>query len=156
MTADVQLFDLLDHHPFFASVPSALVEHVAAFTELREHPAGAWIARTGGPADTFHAVIDGRAAIELVSAGRPPIVVATIHAGDVIGWSWFVEPYRWRFDVLALDPVRSLAIDAAALRTACDQHCELGYRVAHRLAAVVASRLEATRHQVVDVYGLAG
>ena len=53
----------------------------------------------------------------------------------------------------SLDDVHALTLDAAALRTACEEDHELGYRVARRLTEVVASRIEATRHQVVDLYG---
>jgi CRP/FNR family transcriptional regulator, cyclic AMP receptor protein len=155
-TGHRELRDLLGSHPFFAGMPTDIVDRIEGLTVTAEFPAGSWIARTGGVADTLHAVIDGRAAIELAAAGRAPLVVATAHAGDVIGWSWFVEPHRWRFDVLALDHVRTLAIDASELRAACEADHELGYRVAHRLARVVAARLEATRHQLVDIYGHAG
>ena len=150
------LRDLLGHHPFFAGMPAAMVDRVAELARVAEFPEGAWLARTGAVADTLHAVVGGRAAIELATAGRGPLVVATVHPGDVIGWSWFVEPHRWRFDVVALDDVRTLAIDANRLRAACDADHELGYRIAHRLVGVVAARLEATRHQLVDVYGHAG
>ena len=101
----------------------------------------------------FHLVVAGRAGIEVAAADRAPLVVATAHAGDVIGWSWFVEPHLWHFDVIALDDLRTIAIDGGLLRDACVADHELGYHVARRLTRVVASRLEAARHQLVDVYG---
>lgn len=150
------LHDLLSSHPFFAGMPRSAIDTIERSATLAEHPAGSWIARAGDTADRFHAVVDGRAAIELSAGGREPLVVATAHAGDVVGWSWFVEPHRWRFDVIALDDVRTIAIDAAALRSACEADHELGYRIAHRLARIIAGRLESTRHQLVDVYGHPG
>lgn len=150
---EVPASDLLAAHPFFSGMPRAMLERVASSTTIVHHPAGSVIARTGGDADRFHAVVDGRAAIELTASDREPLIVATVHPGEVIGWSWFVEPHRWRFDVVALDEVCALTIDAAALRSACEADHELGYRVAHHLARVIAARLESTRHQLVDVYG---
>lgn len=150
---DDDLTDTLASHPFFAGMPAACIAMLREPARSIEYAPGDWIARTGTVADAFHAVVDGRAAIELTTAGTAPLVIATVHPGDVIGWSWFVAPHRWRFDVVALDAVRTISIDAAALRSACESDHELGYRIAHRLTTVIAARLEATRHQLVDVHG---
>jgi CRP-like cAMP-binding protein len=147
------LDDMLANHPFFAGMPASCIATVSDLARVVDHAPGTWIARTGQTADAFHAVVDGRVAIELTAAGTEPLVIATLQAGDVIGWSWFVSPHRWRFDVVALDAVRTISIEAAALRAACEGDHEVGYRIAHRLAGVIAARLEATRHQLVDVYG---
>ncbi len=130
-----------------------MLDRLAAFTVPREFPKRAVIAHSGADADEFHLVVSGRAGIEIIAAGVRPMVIATVHGGEVIGWSWFVEPHRWHFDVIALDTVHTLAIDAAQLRAACDADHELGYRLARRLTTVMASRIEASRHQVVDHYG---
>lgn len=142
-------------HPFFAAMPARLLERLAPLATTTHHPAGSWIARNGEPAERFFAVTSGRAGVEITAACCEPLVVATVHAGEVIGWSWFVEPHRWHFDVVALDDVTTIALDAVALREACAADHELGYEIATRLARVVASRLDATRHQLIDVYGRA-
>lgn len=143
----------LAHHAFFTGLHPRLIAEVAKCTDVAQFPAGTWIARAGARAETFHAVTDGRAGIELAAAGREPLLVATVHGGEVLGWSWLVEPHRWTFDVLALDDVSTLAIDAVALRAQCTLDHELGYQLGRRMLRVVASRLDATRHQLVDVYG---
>jgi CRP-like cAMP-binding protein len=143
----------LADHAFFAGLDPRMIDDVVEFSTLAEFPSGTWIARTGADASTFHAVIDGRAGIELSAADREPLLVATVHAGEIIGWSWFVEPHRWHFDVLALDDLRSVAIDGARLRAYCAADHEVGYQLGQRLNRVVVSRLEATRHQLMDIYG---
>jgi CRP-like cAMP-binding protein len=147
------LNELLAAHAFFDGLEPHLIDKVAGMATVADFPAGTWLARTGTDACMFHAVIQGRAGIELAAAGRSPLLVATVHPGEVVGWSWYVEPHRWHFDVLALDEIRTVAIDGVLLRIACVDDHELGYHVGRRLARIVASRLEATRHQLVDVYG---
>jgi len=142
-------------HPFFAGLDPRLIARIVPLTQPVEHPTGAWIARVGTSADQFLLVTDGRAGVEIASADRDPLIVATVHAGEVVGWSWFVEPHEWHFDVVALEHVRALTIDAPALRAACAADHELGYQLGTRLTRVIASRLGATRHQLVDVYGRA-
>jgi CRP-like cAMP-binding protein len=149
----IDLNDLLATHAFFAGLEPSLIEKVADIATVADFPAGTWIARSGTDAGTFHAVIDGRAGVELTAADHPALLVATVHPGEIVGWSWYVEPHRWHFDVVALDQLRTVAIDGGLLREACSDDHELGYHLGRRLARVVASRLEATRHQLADVYG---
>jgi CRP-like cAMP-binding protein len=144
---------LLADHAFFQGLEPHLVDKVADLATVVDFRAGTWIARSGTDAGTFHAVIGGRAGVELSAADREPLLVATVHPGEVIGWSWFVEPHQWHFDVLALDDLRTVAVEGQLLRDACAADHELGYQLSRRLTRVVASRLEATRHQLVDVYG---
>jgi CRP-like cAMP-binding protein len=144
---------LLAQHAFFADLDPILIDKVADLATVAEFPAGTWIARRGTESGTFHAVVEGRAGIELAAADRPPLLVATVHPGEIVGWSWFVEPHRWHFDVVALDALRTIAIDGGLLRAACLADHELGFHLGRRLTRVVAARLEATRHQLVDVYG---
>ena len=144
---------VLAGHPFFAGLDPAMVTTLASLATERRYAAGAWMARSGTPADQFHVLLSGRAGIEIVAPGHRPLVIATVHGGEVAGWSWFVEPHRWHFDVVALDDVHALTLDAVGVRAACEQDHELGFRLGRRLTQVMAARVEATRHQVVDLYG---
>ena len=153
MTFESDLHVRLAAHRFADGLSPQRIEALAAMAHFDEFPAGTWIAKQGEPADAFHLVLEGRCAIEVTAAGRDPLVVATVHEGEVLGWSWMLAPHVWHFDVLALDPTRTIAVDGAALRTACHADHDLGYEISHRLARVIASRLEATRLQLVDVYG---
>jgi CRP/FNR family transcriptional regulator, cyclic AMP receptor protein len=147
------LGEMIASHPFAAGLERRFVDVLAGLARLDHFAAGSWLAAQGKPADVFHLVEEGRCAIEIDGADRAPLVIATVHPGEVLGWSWMFAPHLWHFDVLALDPVTSIAIDAAGLRAACGADHEFGYELTYRLAAVIASRLEATRHQLLDVYG---
>ena len=46
-----------------------------------------------------------------------------------------------------------IAFDGACLRGKCDADHELGYQLMRRFAAVIVERLQATRLQLLDVYG---
>ncbi|HBX77060.1 MAG TPA: Crp/Fnr family transcriptional regulator [Acidimicrobiaceae bacterium] len=146
--------ELLEH-PFLAGLDPTLAARLASLTQRVEFPAGAWIARVGMPADQFLMVTDGRAGIEIAAADMNPLIVTTVHPGEVLGWSWFVEPHEWQFDVVALSELTALAIDAKELLRACAADDELGYQIGTRLIRVVASRLGAARYQLMDVYGSA-
>jgi hypothetical protein len=48
---------------------------------------------------------------------------------------------------------RAIGIDAACLRRKCDDDPVLGYAVMQRVLPMLAGRLNATRLQLLDVYG---
>ncbi len=150
MTDDLR--EALGEHAFFAEMDSHHLDTLASLATWSDHRAHSWIARAGEYPDAFHAVVSGRAGIEINAPGRDPLIVATVHAGGVIGWSWFFDR-PWQFDVIALDDVRSIALDARRLLDACGDSEGLRAEITVRLLQVVASRLEATRQQLVDVYG---
>jgi CRP-like cAMP-binding protein len=111
------------------------------------------IFREGDEANQFFLIREGRVAIEVFSEARGPVTIQTLNAGEILGWSWLVPPYFWRFDARAVDEVRALALDGKCLREKCETDPRLGYELLKRFALVITRRLEATRMQLLDVYG---
>lgn len=110
----------------------------------------------GDEANTFYVVRHGLVAIEMYAAARGRLVVQTVKEDDVVGWSWLFPPYRWHFDVRAVEPTRAIAFDGRCLRGKCDENPELGYALMKRFASIMMERIQATRLQILDVYGHAG
>jgi CRP-like cAMP-binding protein len=115
--------------------------------------AGAQLFREGTPADQFFLIREGAVALEVDALARGTIIIETLHQSDVVGWSWLFEPYRWQFDARANEPTRVVAFDGACLRGKCEADHELGYQLMRRFAASLVERLQATRLQLLDVYG---
>ena len=82
----------------------------------------------------------------------PPITVQTIREGEILGWSWLIPPYRWRFDAKAADLTRAIALDGKCLRTKSEEDHDLGYELMKRFAGIIVERLESARLQLLDVY----
>jgi CRP/FNR family cyclic AMP-dependent transcriptional regulator len=114
---------------------------------------GDMIMREGDPADAFYVIRSGAVALETVAPGRGPLVVQTLHDGDLLGWSWLVPPHRVAFDARSLGATRAIALDGACLRGRCDADPALGYDLLRLVATVFAQRLQDTRLQLLDVYG---
>lgn len=145
--------EALAEHEFVSGMDARLLDELASMATWRGYPADTWITHAGDPSDAFHLVMAGRAGIEVGAPGHEPLIVSTVHAGDVIGWSWIIDRQPWQFDVIALDDVRTLAIDTDRLLGACAADPDLRHEITARLLRVVASRLAGTRLQLVDVYG---
>ena len=109
--------------------------------------------REGDPANQFFLIRHGQVALEIGVPGQTPIVFATIGAGEIVGASWLVPPYRWMFDARAVLLTRAIGIDAACLRGKCEADHDLGYDMMKRFLPILVQRLHATRLQILDVYG---
>lgn len=145
---------ILAEHAFFAGLGAerlALLRDCASDATL---PAGQVLAREGEAADRFYAIREGRVAVEIHAPGRSPIVVQTLGPGEILGWSWLFPPYRWRFEARAAEPLRVLVFNGACLRGKCEADPALGYALMKRFARVMTARLEATRLQLLDLYGV--
>jgi CRP/FNR family transcriptional regulator, cyclic AMP receptor protein len=119
---------------------------------LRFRP-GEYLFREGDEAEWFYLVRHGRMALETVVPGREPLVLQTVDEGDVLGWSWFFPPYRWHFDARAVESTRLIALSAACLRGKCEEDPRFGFELLKRLSRLIIDQLQATRMQLVDVYG---
>jgi CRP-like cAMP-binding protein len=143
----------LHEHPFFAGLAEPTIALLAGHaTEVRFAP-GSYLFHEGEPAEEFVAVRDGRVTIELHTPAGGGAVLDTAHAGDVVGWSWLIPPYRWMFDARATEETDAVVFDAAALRAACEADPGVGYALTRRIAQVMAHRLQSARVRLLDLYG---
>ena len=56
----------------------------------------------------------------------------------------------------AIEAVRAIGIDARCLRRKCDADGAFGYTMMMRFVPVLVDRLQASRLQLLDVYGQSG
>ena len=112
---------------------------------------GDYLIREGQDARSFFLLRQGRVSIEIAAPGRGPIPIETIGEGDVLGKSWLIPPYRWRFDGRAVELTRAIALDGECLRAKCEEDRDLVYELLRRFAQVMVERLGATRMQLLDL-----
>ncbi len=148
--------ELLDEIALLRGLPDAQRELIAGCGRNETFADGEHLMAVGDSAATFYAIRRGIVAIELVPAAGPPLVIETLEAGDVVGFSWLFEPFVTEFDVRARGAVGAIAFDGACLRGKCDADHDLGYELMRRFAGVMTSRLQATRLRLLDVYGAGG
>jgi len=143
---------ILAKHPFLKGLePRHLKILVGCASNVRFN-AGQFLFHEGEEANEFYMIRGGKVAVQIQGAERGPITVQTIGEGDVLGWSWLIPPYRWRFDAKALELTRAIALDGKCLRTKSEEDHDLGYALLKRFAGIIVERLEAARLQLLDVY----
>ena len=138
----------------FRNLTPEQVKALADAGENVEFPDGRIMMIEGTPADSFFLIRDGFVALQTQSPAGP-ITIETLHAGDPVGWSWLFEPYLVHFDARSRGVTRAIRFDAAALRRRCEEDSDLHHELMCSLASVIVERLNATRLQLLDVYGRA-
>lgn len=147
--------ELIARAPVFTGLEPSQLEFIAGCARNGHFDAGELLLREGNHADTFFLIRKGMVALEVHAPGRGSLTIETLQDGDVVGWSWLFAPYRWQLDGRAVEPSAVVAFDGACLRGKCEQDHELGYQLMKRFAANLVDRLQATRFQLLDVYGRA-
>ncbi len=144
---------ILGEHPFFGGMEEPYLQLFVDCASNVRFSAGEMIFREGDEANTFYLIRHGRVALETSAPERGTAIIQTLDEGEVLGWSWLVAPFRWRFDARAMEPVRAIALDGRCLRGRSEEDHDLGYELMKRCAQVMEQRLQATRLQLLDVYG---
>jgi CRP-like cAMP-binding protein len=148
-TIDSELADV----PAFAGMAAARLELIAGCAANRVFESGEYLLREGEQADVFYAIRQGHVALETYVPQRGALTLETLQDGDLVGWSWLIPPYRTVFDARASGRVHTVAFDGRCLRGKCEEDHSLGYDLLTRFVAVIVERLQATRLQLLDVYG---
>lgn len=144
--------DLLAEHKFFQEFPEKYFDVISGCGKNVHFNKDEYIAKEDDSADFFYLIRSGRAAVSVGAPGRDPIVVQTIGEGEILGWSWIFPPYRWTFDIQALEDISAIALNGLCLREKCDADHALGYFLMTKFARIMTNRLQATRIQLLDVY----
>jgi CRP-like cAMP-binding protein len=142
---------LLREHPFSRGFwPEHTAKLAGMGSQARFQP-GELIFREGDHSSLFYLLVSGNVALEVVSPGRP-VRMATLVAGEVLGWSSLTGDTGKQFQARALEEVRALAFDGTRLRHACEADFAFGFALMRAIVAVMADRLHTIRVQFLDAY----
>jgi CRP/FNR family cyclic AMP-dependent transcriptional regulator len=145
--------ELLTEAPMFEGMATERLELIAGCASNQVFEGGDYLLRDGDEANAFYVIRRGDVAVETYVPQRGALTLETLHDGEVLGWSWLFPPYRVVFDARAIGTAHTVAFDGRCLRGKCEEDHDLGYDLLVRFAEVIVERLQATRMQLLDVYG---
>ena len=108
--------------------------------------------REGTAAEGCWLIHSGCVALDLTIPGRGQVVIQTLGAGDVLGWSWLIPPYEWHFGAVTTRETSATKLDTGQLRRLADEDPHFGYALTLTLFQACAQRLQATRARLLDLY----
>ena len=146
---------ILGEHRLFAGLGQPFLELAAGCAKNVRFDADEFLFHADDPADWIYLIRHGRVALEVTGPASGVLRFETVGEGEMVGMTWLLPPYRWGYDARATELTRALALDARCLRDKCEADHHLGYEVLKRFLPVLVQRLQATRLQMLDVYGSA-
>jgi CRP-like cAMP-binding protein len=152
MSVSSNIESMVATHEFFHNLDEAYLAEIAKHATPVSFNAGDVIFRAGETAEFCYLIREGHVAVGVHDTARGARTVQTVGAPSVLGWSWLVPPYMWCFDARAVSHTQAIAINAEALRQACEEDHELGFELLKRFTEIFAERLHAARFQLLDVY----
>ena len=137
----------------FARLTAAQLETVAREARDVEFAAGTTLFQENQSATGCWLICDGRVSLTTPMPAHDQVVVQTLGAGDVLGWSWLVPPHLWHFTATTDTPVLAIELDTTQLRASAERDPALGYPLALGLMEGLLARLQSTRARLLDLYG---
>jgi CRP/FNR family transcriptional regulator, cyclic AMP receptor protein len=144
---------ILSAHPFLQGLDQPVLALIVGCASNVRFDAGQYLFREGEEASEFYIIREGLVSVEIHVPERGSVTLQTVAAGGIVGWSWVFPPYRWHSDARAVEPTRAIALDGACLRRKCDETPRMGYELMKRFARVLDESLQASRLQLLDLYG---
>lgn len=135
------------------ALPPPQRERLMSLAREVSFPEDTQIFEAGGTADRFWVIRSGAVSLTQRVTSLQRVTVASLGAGDLLGWSWLFPPYQWDFGAEAFSPVRAYEFDAAAVLRLCEEEPQLGLSLVRFVAEILAHRLELTRGRLMEQYG---
>ena len=150
--ADDTLTDYLVKHPVLEGLEPSQVSLIVSYASEAQYKPGQRVFQRDFDANEFFIVRSGSVVIEVPAIDGESLKIHTVGDGSLLGWSWFIPPYRWSFDARAVTTSRLISVDADKLRAACDADPRLGYQLVKRFAMLMAERLNSARISAMKHY----
>jgi CRP/FNR family transcriptional regulator, cyclic AMP receptor protein len=139
------MVELLAAQPFLKGLTEHQLGLLAPLAHQSMFHAGNRVFHEGSPADRFWILTDGRVELDTEVPGYENLVIETLEAGSVLGWSWMFPPYRWHFGATAVATTYTLTFSGALVTALCRRDPALGYDLSMRFLQVMGDRLQTTR-----------
>ncbi|MFZ6026350.1 MAG: Crp/Fnr family transcriptional regulator [Chloroflexota bacterium] len=142
---------LVEHYealPFFQGLSSDELDLLRALFAVCDVCAGEALFAQGKPAEYLYIVLHGNVDVNFKPDDGPPLTVAHVESGGIVGWSSALGSLTYTSGAAAITDTRLLRIRGDDLRNICERYPATGAVLLDRLAAVIAERLRNTHPQV--------
>jgi CRP-like cAMP-binding protein len=151
-----RLEEYLSTQAFFSGLSPEFIGFLARCASERQIEPGQVLFRQGERAHYFYLIRNGSIAIEIPAITGPTLTVQSLGAGQILGWSWLIPPYKWNFQARAEAPTTLLAFDGDAVLARCEEEPTFGYALLKRFASLMGERLEVARRSMMDQWNPPG
>jgi CRP/FNR family transcriptional regulator, cyclic AMP receptor protein len=151
-----QIQELLTENALFSGLEHEHLKFLSTHAAENSFPQDQVFARQGEHADYFLLLLEGELVVEVPAITGPRLEVTRLGQGQVFGWSWLIDPYKWHFNARAAKPIRAIQFDGQAILAHCDEDPAFGYALFRRFSMLMGQRLEVAQRQMMDQWSPPG
>lgn len=139
-------------HPFLAGMNREQLAYLADCAMPVQFKKGEVIFQEGELANRFYLIETGKVILESNGGTSDPVIVDSIGAGDLLGWSWMFPTYTWHFTARAIEPTNAIFFYGTILREYCERDHSLGYELLKRMSVVMTRRMQSARNKMLALH----
>jgi CRP-like cAMP-binding protein len=143
---------LLRQAPLLQHLSADDIARVAGIATVEVLEASTVLFPEGGHCDRLYLVIKGLVALDMCVPRRGCVRLMTVGPREVVGVSALLSNARMTVRATIVEDATLVVFPARQLRKLCDADHDIGYAVMTQLSLALASRLLATRLQLLDVF----
>lgn len=130
-------------------LPSPVLEELVTVATPQTHETDTILFRYSDAARCFYLLTSGRVVMEVPAIQGPNLEIQEVGAGELMGWSWLIAPYKWSFQARVKETTEVIAFDGERIRARCEADHDFGYAILSRFTSLMSQRLEAARREVM-------
>lgn len=148
-----QVLETLKQIDFLDGFDEVELQLIASIASEVSYQAGEILFRENSPAESIYLIIEGSASLEICAPGVGCRRILTVGRGELLGWSPALENTRFTATSKAITDVMAVKISGHELLEICNDNPSLGFHFMQRVALALSKRLNATRLQLLNVFG---
>lgn len=148
--------EFVSRQDLFRDLPERFLNRLVESATCRTLAENEILFRHSDAADHFYLLRSGHITVEIPAIEGPRLEVQQLAPGQVLGWSWLIPPYEWKFQARALEPSEVVEFDGVRIRQQCEDDPAFGYEVLKHFSHLMSARLEAARQRMMEEWKPAG
>lgn len=134
----------------FQGLDDSEIRQVLSIGQARVYNSGDVVFKEGDEAVHIYVVEEGK--LDIRTPEKQTVYTAS--AGDILGWSTLMLPYKRTASAIAANKARVVIIDQAKLQEFCEKNSPIGYKITRNVGRLIAIRMRTAKAMSADmVYG---
>jgi CRP-like cAMP-binding protein len=148
------ILEALRKSAYFSGCADDHLKRLAEICRIEEFPAHGTVFEEYERAEDVYVILSGEISLAICEPAATCRQIATVHAGELMGWSPLVGRTRLYDTAHTLTPVKVLAFHGQELMKFCTANPAFGFQFMQRVACTLAERLGGTRLQLLEMSGV--
>lgn len=138
--------ELIRRFPFFSGFTQDQIVTLTKYADELHVDKNHYLLKEGDELNNFFIIVNGEVHIVLNLPKKDrEVIISTLAAGDLFGWSALVPPYFSTAGAKAVIPTDVISFNARELLRIFEKDCEFGFLMMQKVAQVIRDRLNAIR-----------